>query len=337
MTQLMKVHSLIYLKIGSVDEDILSKSFQDFLSVLGEVIAGDEKLFRFTGQSGIIRKCPNKPARIGIWHYQAVVYLLSGLPFVIYTKAHVTTSSMGTVTQCCKIVMDWANIILSRHANTTLIIDSYYLSKAGRDYMNDKGVNYVAALKSDRFKKICDLLKPSVTESGQTSIAYNSNTKEAAVFHWSLDKCIGKRLVMTNAFRLFAAPTRKGTIPVYDFYNAGFAGCDQFNHRMHNRTWPFPVRRTKMGTDIACGWNYLFTTIVLNVWHIWIDIEPDTRMAVSFNKFMQSLASGLVSSKIPHGFDEPASDDEVVNENLNNENAIAQQEEEEVLLTRVLS
>ena len=132
LTQLKNIHSLIYFKIGTQDEEILSKSFQSILTEFGEVLAGDEKLFRFTGKSGIVRKVPNKPAKIGIWHYQMVVYLECGLTFVIYTRAHVTTSLMGTSTQTCMIVKDWADIAMSRESPSTIVMDSYYLSKACR-------------------------------------------------------------------------------------------------------------------------------------------------------------------------------------------------------------
>ena len=56
---------------------------QRMLSSLGEVLCGNEKLFRFTGRGGIVGKVPRKPARIGIWHYQAVVMLPTDNPFLL--------------------------------------------------------------------------------------------------------------------------------------------------------------------------------------------------------------------------------------------------------------
>ena len=46
-------------------------AFQSLLKSVGEVLCGDEKLFRFTGMGAIVRKVITKPARIVIWHYQA--------------------------------------------------------------------------------------------------------------------------------------------------------------------------------------------------------------------------------------------------------------------------
>jgi len=302
--RMLDVHRLIYFKIGSEDEQILSLSFQDILTVLGEAMACDEKLFHFTGKSGIVSKVPNKPARIGIWHYQMVVYLDCGLTYIVYSKAHVTTALMGMKTQTCEIVKQWSDIVISRHECTTLIMDSYYLSAAGRQYMNEHGVKYVAALKSDRFKKVCQRLLTEVTQSGQTAIAYNNVSGEAAVLHWSLDANIGKKYVMSNAFRKFTGRTRKGSIPVYDYYNAGFSGCDQFNRAMHKRTWPFLTRKCVMGTDKSNGWNYLFTVVILNVWHLWINADPENRKPVSYNNFCQALASSLVTSRAVFHFEQ---------------------------------
>ena len=45
----------------------LKQCFQSALVSLGETLCCDEVLFRFTGKGGIVRKVPNKPARVGIY------------------------------------------------------------------------------------------------------------------------------------------------------------------------------------------------------------------------------------------------------------------------------
>ena len=77
------------------------------LSSLGEILCGDEKLFRFTGKGGIVRKVPNKPAIVGIWHYQATVMLSNGEPFLEHTRVHGTASNLGESTQTTSIVLGW--------------------------------------------------------------------------------------------------------------------------------------------------------------------------------------------------------------------------------------
>ena len=47
----------------------LNRQLQRMLSSLGEVLCGNEKLFRFTGRGGIVRKVPKKPARMALPSY----------------------------------------------------------------------------------------------------------------------------------------------------------------------------------------------------------------------------------------------------------------------------
>jgi hypothetical protein len=64
-------------------EDMISKSFQDIVLRLGQSIAGDEKLFHFTGNSGDIRLVVSKPDRIGLWFYEVVAQLANGCYYML--------------------------------------------------------------------------------------------------------------------------------------------------------------------------------------------------------------------------------------------------------------
>ena len=83
---LRRLHTAVYFKIGRVDEAKLSFAFESALLGIGEVVSGDEKLFHFTGKSGMVREVPNKPVKIGIWHYQAAVFLACGLSYTSCTR-----------------------------------------------------------------------------------------------------------------------------------------------------------------------------------------------------------------------------------------------------------
>ena len=54
---------------------------------MGVSVCGEEKLFHFTGNS-----CREIPLRIGLWRYQLLAQLSSGLPSLIHMrmKAHET-------------------------------------------------------------------------------------------------------------------------------------------------------------------------------------------------------------------------------------------------------
>lgn len=51
-------------------EKDLTANLLSCITSLGQYVAGDEKLFHFTGRSNWVRLCPNKPGRVGIWNYE---------------------------------------------------------------------------------------------------------------------------------------------------------------------------------------------------------------------------------------------------------------------------
>lgn len=50
----------------------ICRNFQDLLIRPGRCAAGDEKLLRFTGDSGYIRLVPSKPDHVGLWFFELV-------------------------------------------------------------------------------------------------------------------------------------------------------------------------------------------------------------------------------------------------------------------------
>ena len=292
----MRIYDVFLLRMGTLDEKELSDNFEAMISYMGDTLAMDEKLFRYTGNSGYVRMCPNKPAKMGIWSYQAVVFLANELPFLVYTKAHLAPSALDMTLQTHTVVRDWANICRRFKSSAVLVMDSYYLFAPGRSILNDseEKVYFIAALKRDRFKKINGFLEPKIEKSGDTAVAFNTSRGEAAVYHWSLDTNVGKKLVMSNAFTVKMGEShRKGCLPVYDHYNAGFAGCDQFNQGLHGKTLPLITKRCRAGSDVKAGYNYLFTCILLNTYHAYLSLNRLGQDVCSFNDVCASLARDL--------------------------------------------
>ena len=56
------IHRTFCFSGAGAFEKQLCSSFQSLLSSLGEVLCGDEKLFRFTGKAGIVRKVTSLPS-----------------------------------------------------------------------------------------------------------------------------------------------------------------------------------------------------------------------------------------------------------------------------------
>ena len=54
----------------------------------------------------------------------------------------------------------------------------------------------------------------------------------------------------------------------YDYYKAGFGMCNKLNKGLANKTWPYFFK-----SDLHATSNYLFLCIVLNVYHLLIDVD----------------------------------------------------------------
>lgn len=63
--------------------EALSRNFQDVLSDLGHIFAGDEKLLRYTGKSGDVRDVKSMPDRLGLW---VCAILEHGASYILHLK-----------------------------------------------------------------------------------------------------------------------------------------------------------------------------------------------------------------------------------------------------------
>ena len=144
-------------------------------------------------------------------------------------------------------------------------------------------------------KQLHAFVSRKVRESGQYSVAYNKNTSEAVVFHWDQDTNIGKKLVYTNCFEYARGKTPLLEVPVYDHYKSGFDGCDKFNLLMHNKIWPFRMGGKGRSGFEGSVFNYLFTSVLLNVHHASLLVQNKAIASYSFNECMWDLAVELVN------------------------------------------
>ena len=90
-----KVFNLKQTHLSSLHESYLSQCFQEAVEVLGQFVAGDEKLFKWTGESMWVRKCPGKDDELGLWNYGLVAELENGLGFLLYILCHKYETSLG--------------------------------------------------------------------------------------------------------------------------------------------------------------------------------------------------------------------------------------------------
>ena len=82
-------------------------------------------------------------------------------------------------------------------------------------------------------------------------------------------------------------------IPVYDEYNLSFSTCDKFNKSLSNKTWPFKTGcRARSGLD-GNTFNYFFSSVLVNTYHIHLLLQGLDCEAWSFEDAMDKFASEL--------------------------------------------
>jgi hypothetical protein len=96
---------------------------------------------------------------------------------------------------------------LAKGNTAILVCDNYYVDNAGRNYLHQNGIKFIAAIQENRFGWLYELVKPKVNKPGEWVSAYKivndtTGATEAITYHWSKDVRIRKKHTLSNAFRL---------------------------------------------------------------------------------------------------------------------------------------
>lgn len=180
----------------------LCNNFQCLLKRPGRALVGDEKLLRFTGDSGYIRLVPSKPDRVGLWFFELVVTLNNGCPYLVHTMLSKSNPSAGENIPVNTVVREWAKVAKffmeeKKSKPPILTFDSFYTDNEGRRYLNENGYLFIGSVQTSRFRNLMDQLAEHadmVDKPGQTS-----DTNELFVHHWDILTDIGKKYVLSHA------------------------------------------------------------------------------------------------------------------------------------------
>ena len=291
--------------------ELITANCADMVLRLGQFVAGDEKLFHYTGDSGLVRLVPSKPDKMGLWFYQKCGALSNGLPFCLFFLLHNSISiAVSTESVVSKWVANIRRIDLGVDADpdadwnphTVLVFDSYYTSKDVVDLFRkeqNKNVCYLASVTPDRFANLTRFLLPPgyVDVEGASKAAYKEDTKELYVFHWDTQKGVGKKfnysrglLPCSDKMKVLA---KKHEIPGYDTYKTSFACCDDFNKGLHDKIWPH-----KRGGSGHKGFegkinDFIMAVMLENTYNSWHQITGNTPHVISFKLFCCTLADQL--------------------------------------------
>ena len=113
---------------------------------------------------------------------------------------------------------------------------------------------------------------------------------------WSKDSKKGKRFTITNHLKKVDHKRRKGYIPGFMEYEETFAACDKYNRRLHDKSWPCRYAAGIYSVEILAGHDFLFTSALVNLHHLWKTLDWKNRKLLTFQMFTQELADAIMGN-----------------------------------------
>ena len=188
-----------------------------------------------------------------------------------------------------------------------LVFDSYYTDTAGRKWLNENKIKFIAAVQTERFKVLMDFLwvttTAKVTKPGQTEAIFCPASGELFVHHWDLDAVIGKKYVLTNALKL-VAPKRgsDSIVPGYDHYGQAFNACDRFNRKLHDKKYPHKTGGRNTAGEAGHIHKFIMACIVQNTLAAGDKIAPKGREKLTYLNKCCQLSDELFAYAISNKF-----------------------------------
>ena len=288
----------------------ISQNFISILASLGQSVAGDEKLWWFTGNSESIRLVPSKPGKTGLWFYELCCRLRAGgveIPFLMHLLMHSSTLMRVSVGDVVKLWVACIRLVgrlkvasgLNPNPKCYLCFDSYYESSETRSFLLEKRQYFSASCKTDRVKLEVDRTHNDGVPDlvGQSRTIYNEETKELFTYHYDRQKGVGKKYNLSYGFthsQLRAkVKSHENFIPGYTHYKTFFEACDNFNRRLHDCHYPHKRGGKGQPGDLGSHHDFLMACIFQNTRNAYFcvtDLDPNSS---TFENDMTMLASDM--------------------------------------------
>jgi hypothetical protein len=270
----------------------ISENLTNLIKHPGEVIAGDEKLLHFTGDSSCIRKVPSKPDDVGLWFYELCCKTVSGEAYMLHFQL-ADSSGSNLVSD---IVKKWMNISRRFIPKPLLVYDSYYTDQKGRNYGLETGVRYIGAVNSVRFPSLIDIVDENVSptiNTGETQAIFKQSSSELFIRH--KDKQGKVKHALSNAYRK-STSTRSGVgvRPIYDAYQKAFNICDIYNKFMKNRLFCFRTGGKGHLGDVGLVHKYTMAAICTNIFIAAKSILPSSSIPTNYHSLCIELADDIM-------------------------------------------
>jgi hypothetical protein len=261
-------------------------------------VAADEKLYKFTGNSGWIRSVPSKPSKIGHWIYEMVCTLHTGKPFLIYIRLQDSVVKLGHSVPILDVVKDWSNVIQKLGNNTILVADSYYASTTTVNYLNNMSppVSFLLGCNSSRFSDLVEVVSTKVSRPFEWASLYRQDCQLMFTMNWYENEALSKKYCMSNIYE--KRPRDRDDhitteIPNFDLYKEIFSGCDKFNRMLHQRTWPYSTGGKGRSGSLANIRDFALSSILLNCINVFESLESECVENRSYLSYMLELSDML--------------------------------------------
>eukprot|EP01031_Cornospumella_fuschlensis_P035455 gene35455-42975_t len=131
------------------------------LRLYGRYIAGDEKLFHFTGDSAFIRSVPSKPDAIGLSCFELACKIADKEPYMLHIWLSESSTALGLRIPVSSVTEKWAKIAKEQNPPPLVTFDSYYMDLRGTRLISSMGVPYIGALHPSRFPAMVAMMTPT--------------------------------------------------------------------------------------------------------------------------------------------------------------------------------
>ncbi len=320
-----------WFQLSPENEDEINAKFEDLVFYLGEYVAGDEKLWKFLGESGWLRKVLSKPDKIGHWFYELCLALSNGRSFLLNLKLHKAAEEEGII-HVDSVVKTWTEVIERKKQHGVecfLAMDSYYWSAATRKVLYQSGIPYAASCTRERLGFLGDVDEENtlldtipVTKPGDTRGLENLETAELIIHHLDTNPDIGEKFVAGRGLERYVVldPKQKSSIPnykahlvpLYSVYKELFAVCDHFNvyyftstlldhclnrffRQLKKRLDAFGYGGRDHNGTLGNIHSFYFSSILVNIYNAYDDALPEKHKDkdMSFGDFVKELAQDM--------------------------------------------
>ena len=282
--------------------DDLSKNFRKIIHTPGEILCCDEKLFHFTGTSPHITLVINKPAKIGLWFYEACILLArDNLPFLVdmfMKEGKDDNKDTGTMAD---VIVHWRKVadeLITIVPGITallphILFDSLYFCKSTRLILRRDSQPYSASCRLDRIKHITKYIKTSIEKPGDYGGVWCPTTSELVVQKMEKAKGLGLKTVISNAYVKVKGKQPIGVIPAYTFYSKGFSICDNYNKGLTGHTWAHKHGGHGRSGEEGKQHDFAMSCILHNTFNIYRALKQVDPAMFSYETYCTSLAEQL--------------------------------------------